>query len=329
MQQQFQHFFAVIENEWPKALIGSVIPISQYAWKLWNDRQIEARKKVLRERISDLAQFLQVPLPDAPDAAKVRRDAETEYSDAVAKLAELCGHEKKTVAAIQSDVIQESSGPAVRPAAAPSPLTNQAPPVNVRVSTSYSAAAAGPPNRDVLAKHAAVPSRSARNRFRSWFLLYIPKKPLAWIPQTLFFAFLSFTFFGAIGILSDSTDPDFWSGILGILVLVGIALLFRMWAVRANAERGEHRGLSKKPRRWVPIVVTVVGIIYEFSLFVVFSTDDDDNFSSAVMRENRIAILVTTLVITAIVFAFWYRWRRLTLRQAVPDSLEAKTSPQP
>ncbi len=107
MPNQFHQFLDIIQNEWPKALLGAVIPAAtQFGWKLWKDRQVETKKNLLREKIRDLAQFLQVPLPDAPDAAKLKSDAAKEYAEAVARLAQITALDKKAATAITSRVPQ-------------------------------------------------------------------------------------------------------------------------------------------------------------------------------------------------------------------------------
>ncbi len=85
----FHLVLTTIQNEGPKALFGSVIPTSQYCWKLWKDRKGETKKKLLRVKIRDLAQFRPVALPDAPEAAIIKSDADKEYSEAIAELAEI------------------------------------------------------------------------------------------------------------------------------------------------------------------------------------------------------------------------------------------------
>ncbi len=260
-----------------------MIPATQFGWKLWKDRQVETKKKLLREKIRDLAQFLQVPLPDAPDAAKLKSDAAKEYAEAVARLAQITALDKKAAPAIASGADKgDTAGVAV--------------PVGITA---------------VEIKPAAPPP-PARNWIQRWFLLYVPKRPLAWIPQTFYFVVLSVTVFGAIGILSQPKDPELASGILGLVMFFGIALLFRLWAVRANLDPSERGAQSKRSRRWVPVTVTIAGIVYELAFFVGISTDEHDNLSFAAMRQNLVAIVVSSLVVGIIVFVAWYRWRRRT-----------------
>jgi hypothetical protein len=97
MSYLLQQITKGVQDEWPKALLGLIVPASQYCWKFWNDHRGETRKKVLRERIASLAQLRQAPFDDNPEAARVKQDVENDYAAAVKELAEL-GYPKPQLA---------------------------------------------------------------------------------------------------------------------------------------------------------------------------------------------------------------------------------------
>ena len=93
MLKLLHQILTTIQNELPKALFGAVIPVSQYCWKLWKDRKGETKKRLLREKINDLARFRQVVLPDTPETVIIKNDTEKEYREAIAELAKISDKE--------------------------------------------------------------------------------------------------------------------------------------------------------------------------------------------------------------------------------------------
>src|SRR5262249_53400306 len=146
------------------------------AWKFLREHRDESKKRVLRGKVKELAEFLHAALP-ATGAERIKNDAEHEYAETISKLSDICDAKKRST------------------------------PVPV----------------------------SSRNWIQRCFLLYVPQRPLAWIPQTIFFIFLSFTVLGFIGVAADPHDPDIGSGILGLSIFAALTALIRFWAVRANA----------------------------------------------------------------------------------------------
>jgi hypothetical protein len=152
-----------------------------------------------------------------------------------------------------------------------------------------------------------------RNWVQRWFLLYAPKRPIAWIPHTLFFIFLTITIFGCIGLLSEPSDPEIWYGILGLAVFVAIMLLFRAWAVRL--ERGAP--VTQEPpsprRRWIATVILVTALTLE--VFFVFGSmlDDHDEPSFSTLQMNLTQILGGSAFFLAVALLGWM-WRRRLAR---------------
>lgn len=90
-----QHAIEIIQAEWPKALLSLVIPSAQAVWKSTQSRRVDYRRKTLRAKISELAEFMEHPLHDFPAAAAVQEATRKEYHDALAQLASLSSHEHK------------------------------------------------------------------------------------------------------------------------------------------------------------------------------------------------------------------------------------------
>jgi hypothetical protein len=259
-----------------------VNPLSQYGWKLWQQRQTETKKKVLREAIRELAQFRQVALPDDPRSARIKSDADREYAEAVAKLAEICALEKIAVA--------ERTG-VTRPAAAVS--ANQL------------------GNQDNSSDTGPVAALPGKPWFQRWFLLYVPARPIAWIPQTIYFLFLFFTVLGAFGIVADAKNGGTVIGLLGLSPFVLVTLLFRGWAVRANTNPALRAATSRRrSANWIPVSITVLVVFFGICVFVGIAMGDGDDVSLAILRQNYLAALGTVLVTAAIVFYIWYRRRQ-------------------
>src|SRR5437868_536336 len=85
----------IIQTEWPKSLLALIVPSSQVVWKATQNRRVDYRRKALRTKISELAEFMEHPLHDSPAAVAVQEATLKEYHDALAQLASLCSHEHK------------------------------------------------------------------------------------------------------------------------------------------------------------------------------------------------------------------------------------------
>ena len=99
MSKLFEQMVKAIEDGWPKALLGLIVPAAQFGWRLWQERQIEHRKKTLRDRITGLSQFRQAHFDDSPQAAQIKQDADQEYALAIAELAEISSSQQQAVSA--------------------------------------------------------------------------------------------------------------------------------------------------------------------------------------------------------------------------------------
>ena len=99
MYKPLEQIVKTIEDDWPKALLGLAVPAIQYCWKFSQERHIENRKKTLRDRITNLAQFRQSQFDDSLPAARIRQDADTEYASAIAELDEISSSRREAVVA--------------------------------------------------------------------------------------------------------------------------------------------------------------------------------------------------------------------------------------
>ena len=99
MSNLTQQVSKALQDEWPKALIGLIVPAGQYCWKFWSDHRVENRKRVLRERIASLDDLRHVQFGSNPEEAKVKQDAEDDYAAAVRELSEICHPQTQPVLA--------------------------------------------------------------------------------------------------------------------------------------------------------------------------------------------------------------------------------------
>ncbi|HMF92604.1 MAG TPA: hypothetical protein VKL40_18315 [Candidatus Angelobacter sp.] len=253
-----QQAITALRDEWPKALLGLIVPLAQFVWKLRKDRQADNRKDALREKIAKLALFLKTDFDASPEAAKVKEAAEQEYSAALLELAKLS---------------------------------------------------------DTAHRVTAVPAMP-NNILRRWFLLYVPRTPLAWLPQSLFFLLAAFLTLATWGMLTDLSDPELDSTIIGLCIFAAVALGLRAWAVRANQAHPE----GKPVPTWIPIALIVSAGLIEFFGFVGSALGKNDEFSMSELRENWAVVALITVLMSAIVIGAIYWMRRSRAR---PPSLQA------
>ncbi len=282
MSNIWQQFLKTAHDDWPKILLGLVVPACQYGWKTWKEGHVSTKKKALQQRIATLAEQRTAPLDDNPVAARLKQDLDAEYIAALKEYDALCQPQPHQVPAAALAV----AASAETPSAHSSPIL-------------YSA---------------ETPSSPAqKNRFRDWFLLYAPKRPIAWIPHTLFFISLTITIFAPIGIFADSTDSsEIWIGLLGVSFYLLLTIAFRAWAIRLNRGAPVLTGPRPHPRRWIATTVIITSLIVEFFFVLGSSLNDNDEMSAGTFQSNLDQILWGSAVFFAIAAVGWFYRRRMT-----------------
>lgn len=141
---------------------------------------------------------------------------------------------------------------------------------------------------------------------RRWFLLYVPRTPLAWLPQTLFFLLLAFLMLATYGMLTDLSDPELNYTIVGLCMFGAVTLGLRAWAVRANQSQKEGKPVPS----WIPITLIVSAPLLEFLGFVGSAMGKNDELSASALRENWGVVALVTVLMSAIVIGAVYWMRR-------------------
>jgi hypothetical protein len=282
MPNLLHQFLKVANDDWPKVLLGLVVPACQYGWKTWKENHVESKKKTLQQRIATLAQQRIAPFDDNPAAARLKQDLDTEYVAALKEYDALCH-------------AQSQQAPAMALAMAAS----------ADVTSSVSST--------ISSLDAATAVAKDKHWVRRWLLLYAPKRAIAWIPHTLFFISLTITIFAPIGIFTDMDSSEVWVGLFGVAFYLVLTIAFRAWAVRLNRGAVESHGPAQHPRLWVATLIITMALVFEFFFLLGMTLDDSDEINYTTFQSNLSQILGGSAFFLAVALIAWL-WRRRIAR---------------
>jgi len=167
--------------------------------------------------------------------------------------------------------------------------------------------------------HVKIPEQPvARSLLRRVFLLYTPRSGKGWLAHSLYYLFLALMVLGTFGALAAGDISEALGAALAVIGVYGLPAFFIWrWADRMARPATAQEPVPQRRSAWAPVTLIWIAALAEFSTLVNLSTDNQDDFSLAVFRQNIGWVLFATAACVAVIF-LCIRWRQRLNANRVP-----------
>lgn len=282
MAGPWQQILKSAQDEWPKALIGLLVPATQFAWSYCNGRRGKKRQSDLRKKISELDQFLHSTLPNTLEGQRIRSDAQAEYDKDVAELFLLSHAQPVESHRLPVPAYTEETGAAQRPT------------------------------------QATIVPESA-SRLRSILRFYAPTSIKGWIVQSFYFLFLAISLLVGLAAMTDFSDFGVMATVFAFYAAITFGFWYWSGRVLSVQMFGSADRKASGKSAWLPITLIAISAIMECCVIMACTLGDQNQFSLDTIKANWGGLLGCSVFFGAVIVLCTLWKRRIRSRAVTPS----------